>query len=404
MPTASKKKALPKFRIDWSGRAHDYSESEIAAVVQAMKTADPQTQGRYLKQFEADFAKFVGAHHAFGVTNCTHALELAADLCRLEKGDEVVLPGHTYCASAIPFARTGAKIRWADLAPETLLPSLADIERVTTAKTKVIVVVHLYGLLNPEIDAIASFARRKQIVLVEDCAQAFGARRNCQHAGTFGDFGCYSFHAQKNITTMGEGGVLTVADPELAKLVPGLRHNGHKPFVDQEEFWLPAMSNVDVDLEGVWPHNFSMCEAQAALGSALLKRLDALNADRRARALKFRDALREFPELVFQKLDAPEAHAHHLLPARYDAPRPGRDRDSLLRLLTEKFGVKAIVQYYPLYRYDLFKKMGLGQAACPETDRFYDNMISIPAHHWMNEADFDYLVDSMKKALRELRG
>ena len=230
MPTM-KKKAPLEFRIGWSGRAHDYTQAEIDAVVEAMKTADPQTQGRFLARFEADFAAFVGAPHAFGVTNCTHALELAADLCRVGEGDEVVLPGHTYCASAIPFARTGARIRWADLDPATFLPSLADIKKVTTAKTKVIVVVHLYGLLNPEIEAIAAFARDRKIKLVEDCAQAFGARRGGRHAGTFGDFGCYSFHAQKNITTMGEGGVLVVADPALAKLTPGLRHNGHKPFV-----------------------------------------------------------------------------------------------------------------------------------------------------------------------------
>ena len=403
MPTAAKKAPL-KFRISWSGRAHDYSESEIAAVVEAMKTADPQTQGRFLAKFEADFAAFTGAKSAFGMTNCTHALELAADLCRLGKGAEVVLPGHTYCASAIPFGRTGAAIRWADIDPATFLVSLKTVEKAVSAKTKVIVIVHLYGLLNPEIEKIAAFAKRKGIFLVEDCAQSFGAKRGGRHAGTFGDFGCYSFHAQKNMTTMGEGGVLVAADPAHAKLVPGLRHNGHKPFPDQSEYWLPAMSNVDVDLDGVWPHNFSMCEAQAALGSALLKRLDALNARRRERALAFRAALKGFPELVFQKIDAPEAHVHHLLPARYDSPRRGSDRDALLRLLSEKYAIKAIVQYYPLYRYDLFKKMGHGQAACPETDRFFDSMVSIPAHEWMSDADFAYLTESTLSALRTLRG
>lgn len=391
-------------KIDWSGRAHDYTQAEIAAVVGAMKTADPQTQGRHLKQFEADFSAFVGQPHAFGVTNCTHALELAVDLTRLKPGDEVVLPGHTYCASAIPFGRSGATIRWADIDPDSFVISLKSIESLTTPKTKVIVIVHLYGLLNPQIAEIAAFARRKGIALVEDCAQSFGARRGGKHAGTFGDFGCYSFHAQKNITTLGEGGVLLIGDPSQAALVPGLRHNGHKPFPDQEEYWLPAMSNVDIDLQGVWPHNFSMNEAQAALGSALLKRLDQLNDRRRERARRFRDALRDFPELVFQKIDDPQAHSHHLLPARYDAPRPGRSRDDLLRLLSQRYGVKAIVQYYPLYRYDLFKKMGYGQAACPETDRFFDNMLSFPAHAWLSESDFNYLIDSTRDALLSLRG
>lgn len=403
MTTASQNVA-PKYRIDWSGRAHDYTESEVAAVVDAMRRADPQTQGRHLRQFEADFAAFVGRPHAFGVTNCTHALELAADLCRLGPGDEVVLPGHTYCASAIPFGRTGARLRWADVAPDTFLPSLAAVEAVTTPRTKVIVLVHLYGLINPDVERIAAFARAKGIRLVEDCAQSFGARRAGRASGTAGDFACYSFHGQKNITTMGEGGALTVADPALAKLVPGLRHNGHKPFPDQQAYWLPAMSNVDVDLEGVWPHNFSMSEPTAALAAALLKRVDELNARRRDRALRFRKALADFPELVFQAVDEPAAHSHHLLPARYDAPRPGRSRDDLIGRLSGEHGIKAIVQYYPLYRYDLFRKMGHGAAACPETDRFYDNMVSLPAHEWMSEPDFDYLVDRTRMTLKALRG
>lgn len=401
MTTANKTPV--QFRIGWSGRAHDYTESEIAAVVEAMKTADPQTQGRFLAKFEKNFAAFTGARHAFGVTNCTHALELVADLTRIGKGDEVIVPGHTYCASVIPFARTGATLLWADLNPETFLISLETIKALITPRTKVILIVHLYGLLNPDVEAISDFAKSRGIILVEDCAQSFGATRNGRHSGTFGDFGCYSFHAQKNITTMGEGGALVVADAKNAALVPGLRHNGHKPFVNQEEYWLPAMSNVDVDIDGIWPHNFSMSEVQAALGSELLKRLNALNDRRRQRSVSFRNALKDFPELVFQRVDAPDAHAHHLIPARYDSPGPGADRDALMRLLGEEYGIKVAVQYYPLYRYDLFRKMGFGDSNCPETDAYFDRMLSFPCHEWMSDDDFAYLVASTRAALERLR-
>jgi perosamine synthetase len=389
------------FKIDWSGRAVDYTEEEISKVVEVMKNADPQTQGPYLKKFEADFGEFVGASHCFGVTNCTNALELIADLTGLKEGDEVIIPGHTYCASAIPFGRTGATIKWADIDPETFLISLDSIKKLTCEKTKVIVVVHLYGQLC-EIEEISAYAKSQGIYLIEDCAQSLGAVKKGQNGGTFGDFGAYSFHAQKNITTLGEGGMLVVKDPVLARLVPGLRHNGHRSFQNQVDYWLPAMSNVDLDLPPVWPHNFCLSEVQAALGSILLKRLKEMNEERRIRALRFQEELNKFDELVFQKTIDPKAHSFHLLVAKYKGN--GKKNHDLIRLLSEKYKIKVIVQFYPLYRYDLFKKMGAGDAICPYTDDFYDNMISFPFHLWISDEDFEYLIESTKSALRDLQG
>lgn len=390
------------FKINWSGRAIDYTNEEIAAVVEVMKTGDPQTQGKYLKKFESDFAEFVGSPHCFGVTNCTHALELIADLTRLGPEDEVIIPGHTYCASAIPFGRTGAKLKWADIDPETFLVSLNSIKALTTKKTKAIVVVHLYGKIC-DMSAIAQFAKENGIYLIEDVAQAIGATQNGKRAGSFGDFAAFSFHGQKNVTTMGEGGVLVVKDPQLAKLVPGLRHNGHVSFPNQSRYWIPAMTNIDLDMVGIWPHNFSLTEAQAALGSVLLRRVDSLNKERRKRAIRFQEALQEFPELKFQKEGIEGEHVYHLLPAWYDGTKTGKTRDDLLNLLSTKYAVKAIVQYYPLYRYDLFKKMNLGEARCPQTDFFFDRMVSFPFHLWMSDADFNYLIQSVQSALTELR-
>src|SRR5581483_5535878 len=100
-------------------------------------------------------------------------------------------------------------------------------------------------------------------------------------AGSIGDFGTFSFHCQKSLTTLGEGGALTVKDPQKASLVPGLRHNGVRPFPEpRSEYWLPAMADVDLDIPDVWPYNFCMTEAQAALGSAILRRIDEMNAAR----------------------------------------------------------------------------------------------------------------------------
>ena len=139
--------AKQEFIIDGSGRALEYSQSEIEAVIDAMVSANPLTQGKYLEQFEKEFAKYIGVPYAFAVANCTNALDLASLLMGLRKGDEVIIPAHTFCATAIPFARTGAKIVWADIDPDTRLVSADSIRHLLTPRTRAIVVVHLYGLM-----------------------------------------------------------------------------------------------------------------------------------------------------------------------------------------------------------------------------------------------------------------
>ena len=275
-----------KYKIDWSGRSLDYTKEEIDTIVSVAKNADPLTQGNYLSEFEDTIKKYVGVEHAFGLTSAASALELTAVLSKLGPGDEVIIPSHTYCASAIPFGRTGATIVWADIDPETFVVSAQDIQRKITKKTKMVVVVHLYGL-SCDMEPIVQICKINNLELVEDCAQAFGAKYQDKQVGSFGDYACFSLHAQKNITTLGEGGMLIVKDTKNASMVPGLRHNGHAPYGEREYYWKPAMGNVDLDMEGVWPFNYSMTEVQAALGTKLMERLDKLNANRRDRAKIF---------------------------------------------------------------------------------------------------------------------
>jgi len=129
-----------------------------------------------------------------------------------------------------------------------------------------------------------------------------------------------------------------------------------------------------------------------------------MNAARALRVDKFKTALKDFPELTFQFVPKGRKHAYHLLPARYDGRDFGTTRDDLIRTLWRDYGVKAIVQYHPLYRYPLFQKMGFTEHDCPNTDVFFDNMVSFPFHLWMSESDFDQLIDSTRKALTHLRG
>lgn len=394
----------PDFTIGWSGRAFDYSQDEITTVIDVLKKADPLTQGRHLKRFEQDFAAYNQSPNSFAVANCTNALDLAAILSGLEKNDEVIIPAHTFCASAIPFARTGARIVWADIDPDTRVISAESIAKLINDKTKVIVVVHLYGLM-ADMDKIMEIAKIKGALVVEDCAQAIGAEYKGRKSGSIGDFGTFSFHCQKNLTTLGEGGMLTVRSDELAGKVAGLRHNGCRPYEgSREDYWVPAMSNVDLDIAGVWPYNFCINEVQCALGSKVLERLDAMNSLRIKRAGYFKEAVKDFPELSFQRVDPEYKHVYHLLAARYDLKESGPGNHDFIKLMVYEYKIKVVVQYYPLYRYPLFQKMGFGRADCPNTDNFFDNMVSFPFHHQMSDSQFDYLIDCTIKTLKKLRG
>lgn len=391
------------FRVTFPMMQHPYTEPEIQAVVDVMRNAEGQTQGKYLEKFEADFAKFVGAKHAFGVNNCTNALKLAAIFCRIRPGDEVICPGYTYCASIIPFGDLGAKIVWADMHPGTWTIDPDDIERKITPRTKVILAVHLLGI-PCDMKRIMAIAKKHNLKVVEDCAQAMDCRIDGQHVGTFGDYGCFSFHAAKTMTTLGEGGMFVVNNDEDAARVPGIRHNGLCAFEgERERYWVPAMSNVDSFLDGQWPQNFCIGEAQCALGSEQLKSVIPNNEilieqDRRIRA-----ALADVPEITFPQIIEGGRYVVHQYILHFDGSAFGKDRNDLLDLMTAKYGIRCIVQYYPLYRYPLFQKMGYGGHDCPVLEGWWDNSFSFPWWCGIDDESLNLMTQSLKSAISDLK-
>jgi perosamine synthetase len=385
------------FKVRFSGRAHGYTDAEVAVVVSAMRGAQTLTQGEYLRAFEESFRGYAGVPHAFAVHTATAALELAAELCLLSPGDEVVIPSHTYTSSAYPFAKHGAKLVWADIDRATRVVTVETLERCLTSKTRVIVVPHLYGYC-ADMPAIMDLARSRGVLVIEDAAQSLGTDVAGVRSGAFADFGVYSFHSHKNITTLGEGGMLAVHDERYAKLVPQLRHNGHCPFpFAQDDYWIPAMSNVDLpELEGrtLMPTNCCLGEVECALGAVLLDRIDTINTEKRRRALAFIDALSDRSELEFHRVEGGR-HNYHLLAARLAGGR----RDDFIRRMARDHGVQCVVQYYPLNRYDFYRKLGLGMAECPVADDFFDNMVSFPFQHSLTDTELQYVIEATCKVL-----
>jgi dTDP-4-amino-4,6-dideoxygalactose transaminase len=269
-----------------------------------------------------------------------------------------------------------------------------------TPKTKAIVVVHLYGYA-AEMPDIVNLAKQHNILLIEDVAQAMGTSIEGKKTGTFGDIGIFSLHSHKNITTLGEGGVMVLKDSKVASIIPMMRHNGHCPFpYEREHYWIPAMGNVDFpELNGqiLWPNNYCLGEVECALGAKLLDRLDRMNQEKRTRALYFMDALHQHEALEFHRVDS-NRHNYHLLVARVTNGK----RDDIMKFMAYEKSIQCVVQYYPLNRYPLYQKLGIGEADCPNTDLFFDNMISFPFHHWMSDEDFEYMIQSTKDAFEHL--
>lgn len=391
-----------EYVLPWSGRGTNYTKEDIESVVEVMKYSDPQTQGENLLKFEKIFSEYHNGVDAFATSSGAGSLEITADLIDIKAGDEIIIPAHTYIASAIPYARRGAKLVWADIDMHTRVVSPKTILDKITPKTRAIVVVHLYGLCI-EMEEILSIAKQHNIWVIEDCAQALGSTFNSQKCGTFGHLSIYSFHAQKNISTLGEGGMILSNVKEFSEKIPGLRHNGHCEFPNKKFYWLPAMVNVDFDIDMVWPHNFSIGEAQCALGISLMHRLDKINNRRREMANKIINELSSLDELSFQKVADNCTHVYSNLSAMFIGKKNGITRDHLITLLNEKYKIQPVIQNNPLYRYPIMIKAGFGISNCPNTDLFFDNMLSFPFYEWFSDKQVDYLINSIKKAIFELR-
>ena len=196
--------------------------------------------------------------------------------------------------------------------------------------------------------------------------------------------------------------MLVVNNHKFNKNIPALRHNGVSDFKKRNSYWKPAMSNIIKPYKNYWPYNFCLGEIQCAVGTELIKRIDTLNKIRISRAKKFRNEMKQFPELVFQKNPKNYKNVYHCLVARYFGKNAKKKRDKFIKIISKKYKIKAIVQNCPLNRYPLFKKFK-SKYKLKNTDNFFDTMISWPFYTYMSNKNFRYMISSTKKTLAELR-
>lgn len=387
-------------KIDFPGVQTRLLAVEEQKVMECIHNAKVLTMGPCLAELENNFSRYLGVKHCLGVNSCTSALELAAMLVDLDAGDEVVVPAHTFSASALPFLRTKSRLVFVDIEKNTFVTSAQNLREKITGRTKVIVAVHLYGLMAP-MKEIMQIAEARGITVIEDVAQAPGASIDGKKSGTWGNFSCFSFHSQKNITALGEGGLIATNDSGAYEKLLGLRKIGSRPYTEQKKYWRPAMANIIEAVPGRVPFNFALPEPNACAANCLLSRLDSINERRYQQAREVKEALVDFKELEFQAIPSGYKHVYHLLVARYNAGHS--KRDDLIEMLYEDYGIKCVVQYNPLYNYDLFQKNGYGQKVCPDSDDFFENMISFPFWSSMPARDIDYMIESIRSAIMKLR-
>lgn len=337
--------------------------SEIDAAIAEVLAAGRYILGPNVSAFESEFASYLGVEHAVGVANGTDALHLALRACAVGPGHEVITVAHTAVATVAAIEMAGASPVLVDIEPRSLTIDPSLIERAITPRTMAIIPVHLYGQ-TADMDAVLDIARRHGLRVIEDCAQAHGARFGSRRVGSIGDIAAFSFYPTKNLGAIGDGGLVATNDPALADRVRLLRQYGwEKRYTSEVAGW-----------------NSRLDELQAAILRVKLRHLDRDNEARRVSARLYGELLaRSDLQLPWERPDA--QHVFHLFVVR------SRDRDALaLRLAQREVGT--LVHYpVPIHLQPAYRGRLRGSEALPHTEAAAREVLSLPLFPQLSAAD-----------------
>ena len=318
--------------------------------------------------FEDEYARYSGVAHAVGVGNGTDALRLCLEAAGIQPGDEVILPANTFVATALAVSATGAIPVPVDPDPVTANLTAEGIRTRITARTRAIIPVHLYGAPCP-MDEILALAQEHGLYVVEDNAQAHGARYKNRRTGSLGHINATSFYPSKNLGALGDGGAITTQDPELARRVQLLRNFGsEKKYVHE--------------LAG---HNTRLDTLQAAFLRVKLPLLDAWNAERQAAARRYRQNLASCKALALPHEN--EGHVYHLFVVRTP------NREDLQRHLAEK-NIHTQIHYpLPVHQQPAFGRLGYAPGDFPVAEQMSQEVLSLPLYIGLTDAGIDYVCE-----------
>ena len=358
---------------------HERLAAEVGEAIRRVLDRGWYILGPEVEAFEAAFAAHHGVGHAVGVANGTDAIELALRAAGIGPGDEVITVAHTAVATVCAVERAGATPVLVDIDPNTYTMDPGAASSAITARTRALLPVHIYG--HPaDLPALVALADRHGLALIEDCAQAHGARLGGKLVGTFGASGAFSFYPTKNLGAYGDGGAVITDNPDLAARLRRLRNYG------QAERGVHRERGINSRLD----------ELQAAILGVKLGHLDEHNAARRELVSRYREALGgsgvALPIEDGRGLDV--LHAYHLFAVRH----PERDR---LRASLSSRGVGTLVHYpVPVHRQPAYADLGYGEGSLPVTERVASEVVSLPLYVGLGRED----VDAVARAIAAFAG
>jgi len=327
--------------------------------------------GEEVENFEKEFGKYIGAKYCVGVGNGLDALRLALMALEIGRGDEVITTPLSAVASALAIKLVGAKPIFVDIDDYYHLDA-NQIEKYITNKTKAVLGVHLYGLPF-QVDKIVRICKKYGLFLIEDCAQAHGAKFKDKKVGIFGDVACFSFYPTKNLGAFGDGGAIVTNNKDIYDFCKIARHYGQKSLY--EHTILGINSRLD--------------ELQAAILRIKLKYLDYQNKKRRIIANFYKKNLRTIKEIKLPQERKNAYHVYHLFVIEVD------DRDKLKNFL-EKRNIQTLIHYpKPIHKQTSFKEYN--KLKLPNVEQKVNKILSLPIHPLLKQQELVYIVKSIKE-------
>ena len=378
---------------------HDIDERDIEAVACVLRS-DWLTSGPMVGEFEAAFARTVGAPDAVAVSNGTAALHAAIFALGIGPGDEVIVPPMTFAASANAVVYQGGTPVFADVDADTLLLDPAKVAAKITPRTKAIVAVDYAG--QPcDYDAlrrvVASRPDIKSIPLVADACHALGARDRDRPVGTIAGLSVFSLHPVKHVTT-GEGGVITTANPAFASRMRMFRNQGIT--VDHQQRGAQASWVYEIVELG---YNYRLTDIQCALGISQLGKLGASVARRRAIAAEYDRAFASLSTVRPLAVRADAQHAYHLYVVRLNLARLAADRATIFSALRRE-GIGVNVHYIPVHLHPFYRRrFGCGPGLCPIAEAAYEEILTLPMFPAMTVRDVQDVIEAMIKVSAAFR-
>ena len=351
--------------------------AEIRTAIDRVLSSQQFVLGGEGAALEEEIAVLCGVAHGVGVASGTDALILALHACGVEAGDEVLLPTSTFVATGSAVSALGAKPVFADIRPETYNLDPSELERRVTSRTRAIIAVHLYGLA-ADLDPILAFAKSRKLPLIEDCAQAIGARYKGRRTGSFGDAGCFSFYPTKNLGAYGDAGMIVSNSAELAAHLATLRNHGQTAkYRSSEPGW-----------------NSRLDEIQAAVLRVKLRHLAEWQRARRSHAAEYTRLLQQVPGIMPPHEPEGLEHVYHQYTIRTE------QRDALQQHLAARRIGSTVYYPYPLHLQPLYAHLGHKAGDFPHSERAAQEVLSLPMYPELRKDQIARVVEAIAEFMK----